>query len=697
MLLSLGAIAVGIGILLDAAAPWLLNRLQTSAFAAPAEVAFEGVRRWARPVGWALIGGGVGLLLTGLAWRLLRRRRRQLRARILAVSSGACRVPVSQLSLRRARWAPRHAGLLRARLRYRPVDAVVSDCSAALAEALEPHTGRSMAVRWQPRRSRFLLVERPALAMRVEQQHLELGKLADTLGHIIGAVTVDQQRSTVTADGAVQQLIARYAHTTRDIGDGFRQRVQAVLDAKAPSPSGYWTVRWNPAGNEVTVVPADPLPRSAPYPLTDPQGHDQLVVPLGLGDGGEVVSWRPEVFPHLLVVGPTGTGKTIFLNNLIVSCLARGWLVFLVDPKELSFRGFDPDALARREWPLWPGVETVATTEPAMESAIDTFYQHLRDRYAALKGFEVAEVELRPMLLVIDEAGELVERLGAYHVSDEKFVALQERAVAEGRDPSKVSKPRGTKNPELAKAWSTLRLGRQGRTFMVTATQRPDVSFIPGEARSNLTTRVGLGHLDGAALEMVFHTRAVQQRVFEIEVDPVTGARHRRRVRGRATVDVGDGPRTIQTYWVPDPAKVITGELAAHDVTLVHGLQQMVQRSRPRWNGQTNTPAVTARSRAAAASALADPAPQVAEPSPVVEDDIGEDLPTVAGEQLAIGQIAVLEVECRPTVVELEEIEDDPFEDDDLQVTYRTTSGDGSGELGVTSVGRKELVRVLES
>ena len=64
----------------------------------------------------------------------------------------------------------------------------------------------------------------------------------------------------------------------------------------------------------------------------------------------------------------------------------------------------------------------------------------------------------------------------------------------------------------LLKLWSLLRLGRQAKIFVITATQRPDVNFIPGEARSNLVARVAMGKQDGPALDMVFNTRMIQQR-----------------------------------------------------------------------------------------------------------------------------------------------------------------------------------------
>ena len=77
-------------------------------------------------------------------------------------------------------------------------------------------------------------------------------------------MTPDQTRARIleAADGLFGTL-GFDATTTRDIADTFRQRVQLVLDAKAPSPTGYWTVRWDPAGNEVTVLPSQPNTRRA--------------------------------------------------------------------------------------------------------------------------------------------------------------------------------------------------------------------------------------------------------------------------------------------------------------------------------------------------------------------------------------------------------------------------------------------------
>lgn len=663
----------------------------------------RGIAEWAPGVAYDLAVSAVLIASVGVAWRLLRRRPRRLRAQVLGVCAAVIRVPVGQVQLSGARWRRgKQRALVRARVRYRPAEAVLGDQSVALGEALVPFVGAPVTVSWQRQRSQFVITPKPSVPLRLEQRYPQtMGKLAETLAHIVGSLEVDQRLSQVSDDGSVQKLVGRYAHTTRDIGDGFRQRVQTVLDAKAPSPSGYWTVRWEPEVNQLTVRPSAPLPTLATYPLDLPGERDQMLIPLGVGDGGRVVHWTPDRFPHLLVVGPTGTGKTIFLFSLIVSCLARGWIVCLIDPKELSFRGFDPNSLRGRGLPEWGGVVTVATTEEQMEEAIAFFHDNMRNRYAAIKMFEVSEDELPPVLMIVDEAGELVERLTEYHTSEAKLQDLHARAEAQGLDPDGVVKPKGTKNPELRKIWSGLRLGRQGRDFVVTATQRPDVSFIPGEARSNLTTRVGLGHLDGAALEMVFNTRAIQQRVFDTSIDS-TGQRRRTRVRGRATVDVGDGPQTIQTFWVPDPANAILGKLSDADQAAIEGMHELVEQSRPRWAHQQEAPPMSGRAQRSASREF--DRELTASDVHATEGEVGvqdQSTPalftetTVRARELEVGDTALLEVDGTHTLVEVQEIEPDPDDADDLQITYQI-SGDGAtaGELGVTSLDPAELIVV---
>jgi len=416
-----------------------------------------------------------------------------------------------------------------------------------------------------------------------------------------------------------------------------------------------------------------------------------------------------------LVIGPTGTGKTIFINSVLGGCLSRGWRVFLADPKELSFRAFEADTLKGLDLPVWPGVDTVATTDRGMEVVIGDVYEEMRRRYAAVKTFEVAERDLQPLLLVIDEAGELVERLNAYHVGEDKLRDLRREAVARGEDPDQVVKPKGTKNPVLGLIWSLLRLGRQCRVYVLIATQRPDVTFIPGEARSNLNTRVGLGRLDGYALEMLFGTRAVQQRVQEVRVDPQTGERTRRRVAGRATVDLGAGPITLQGFWVPDPAKAITGELTLADRAAVRDMHGHVAAHHFRWpgvrldeSGADGGAGSDAWLSAGQGQCLAeDPVPA---PQPMAGDVVDEmvlapiyqEIDLSGYEQrparaLTAGQIVLLEVECRPTSVRLVEVTPDPFGgEDELQVDYEICDPDPrAGQPGVTTLTGHELVPVV--
>ena len=542
--------------------------------------------------GWELMAAIAAIVigLTALIIQLCCEPRGAATFRVLAAAGKGLHLGPNQLTLKGSRWKRgwRRRRLVSGVLRYAPGH-VTEDLSADLAEALEPFAAGVLLIRWEPDRDRFVMNPRPAAAPRLEDEYSMVGAMTRTLEHIFGPLDVDQQATHISGSGEVSEFVAGYHHTTRDLAESFRQRIKVILDAKTPCPTGYWMVKLDPATSRITVLPSQPMPTVAQLPLTTPTTEDRMRIPIGMAAGDDIVWWEPAINPHMLLVGPTGSGKTIFINSMIDLAAARGWLIDLLDPKELSYRGYIPESLKAKGLPLWPGINRVATSELEMEEAIDDIYEELRERYYQLKIFGITEQELRPRLAIIDEAGEMVERLNAFHTSEAKYLALIEKAVAEGRNPDDVAKPKGARNPQLAKLWSLLRLGRQAKIFVITATQRPDVNFIPGEARSNLVARVAMGKQDGAALDMVFNTRHIQQRIHETIVDADTGEKLLKRIRGRATVDVGYGPVSVQTFWTPDPALVITGELDEAGRQLVARQFAYVCRSAALWGTPRST------------------------------------------------------------------------------------------------------------
>lgn len=701
---------------------------------------YDAVAQWAPTVGWGATTVGLGLVAgsaiaarrhpRGGAGRKVNRKT----ARVLGAASPVLGERPDTLRLTRARW--RRGGLRRGVLHYtvdvplsRPtttasdgmptedrdaaLTAAMRGREAALAEALRPYIAGPVKVTWEPRKDRFRIIEKAPEPVRVEDTSPALRTLVDALTHMIPGLVVDQRHTTLYPDLSVAQLVTSYPLTTRDIGDGFRARVQLVLDAKSPAPTGFWSLLWDPAAGTVTVAPALALPQQVPYPLLMPDLHDpdaRLQLPVGVAEGGQVVTWDPRRSPHMLLAGPTGTGKTIFLNAVIMGALVRGWDVYLADPKELSFRGL----------PGWGGIRAIATSEDEMEAVIGTVYRLLRERYRQLKDFEINEDELQPILLVVDEAGELVERLNAYQTSHDKHQALIEAAIAAGRDPDEVKKPTGTKNAELGKIWSLLRLGRQALIQVIIATQRPDVSFIPGEARSNLVSKVGLGRLDGAGLEMVFGTRSVQQRTTERVVDGETGRTVLKAIRGRAVVDMGHGLTPVQGLWVPDPAQKITGELNPADTQLVDNLYDLVTAARaandarvqalptqpapPNWfkggRGEFESDAALDADLARGSWDLSREESLTTLGGDAEGCELDPDtLSTVHGRDLQPGATVLLEVDRRLTLCVIEDVEPDPFSSENdlqLQVSYRVAdSDDRAGQAGVTTLDESEQLEML--
>lgn len=170
--------------------------------------------------------------------------------------------------------------------------------------------------------------------------------------------------------------------------------------------------------------------------------------------------------PHLLVAGSTGTGKTIFLNNLILSLLFRNspesLRLILVDPKRVEFSAY-------RELPhlLTPVIFDAQKTINVLKWLIS----EMERRFDVLSGLgsrdivsynekiakEGEEARLPYIVLIIDELADLMAARG--REMEVGIVRLAQMARAVG-------------------------------IHLVLATQRPSVEVITGLIKANVTSRV---------------------------------------------------------------------------------------------------------------------------------------------------------------------------------------------------------------
>ncbi len=138
------------------------------------------------------------------------------------------------------------------------------------------------------------------------------------------------------------------------------------------------------AGDGSVPTPGEPgqlpLPADPPWSLLERQwqGHG---LPLGVGSKGLLVA-DPEAYPHLLMAGTSGSGKTRFgLRPLIASALAAGWQVLIFDRSGLDFLPFQDH----------PNAHTVLLEEPG--EAVDhiaLLYEIIQQRFATLRAAGVS-------------------------------------------------------------------------------------------------------------------------------------------------------------------------------------------------------------------------------------------------------------------------------------------------------------------
>ncbi len=189
-----------------------------------------------------------------------------------------------------------------------------------------------------------------------------------------------------------------------------------------------------------------------------------LIITLGQDVSGNAVYADLSRMPHLLVAGSTGTGKTIFLNNLMLSLLYRSspeiLRFILIDPKRVEFPVYNelPHLLSPVIYDANRTVNAFKWLTGEMERRFDVLSLAKSRDIASFNEKVTEKEEILPyIVVVVDELADLMAAKGKEVEAGIVRLAQMSRAVG---------------------------------IHLVIATQRPSVEVITGLIKANITSRI---------------------------------------------------------------------------------------------------------------------------------------------------------------------------------------------------------------
>lgn len=308
------------------------------------------------------------------------------------------------------------------------------------------------------------------------------------------------------------KIPAKWDASSLNSRDGFERHFNSTV-----TDNNSWIYEWKTVEGLVIARPINHLPTMASYPGSEK--YPWSTIPLGVGASGEV-SVDLTSYPHMLVCGTTGSGKSVLQRNLIFHCIQHNdmWRFLGVDVKRVEltpFKKYKKTVLGIGA-NLEDGVEIVRYAKEVME----TRYKEMEER-----GFNHFKDLLDPVtgkppyavMLMVDEAF--------------MFMSPEGAKTDEGKMRDQLHAEASTVLGDIA------RLGRASGVHLVLATQRPDATVIKGELKANLDIRVAAGRLDSTPSMMVLDSGAATMLPGDI--------------KGRGIVRFGGNQQQFQGYFAP--------------------------------------------------------------------------------------------------------------------------------------------------
>lgn len=185
------------------------------------------------------------------------------------------------------------------------------------------------------------------------------------------------------------------------------------------------------------------------------------------------LKWNILKQPHLLLAGVTGSGKTTFLNYLIIEMKKMQADIYICDPKRSDLASLKNII----------GADYVASDTNNIAKLSRIVKEKMEQRFIDYKenadnfvyGHSFVDYQLKPVFIIFDE-------LGAFRASSDKKVFTE----------------------TMANLTEVILKGREMGVFCVLSTQKPNANNIPTELRDNLSVRLAMGNMSSEAYRMVF-------------------------------------------------------------------------------------------------------------------------------------------------------------------------------------------------
>lgn len=208
--------------------------------------------------------------------------------------------------------------------------------------------------------------------------------------------------------------------------------------------------------------------------------------------------------------------NSVSQRNILVSCILRpeSWRVICIDLKRVELSRYR--AFSNVVW-------GVATTMDQAIIALRYVRENMMKRYSAMEKLGINDFLDLPyagpaLLVMIDEMAELLSLTG--------------NRSEEGKEEDELRSEAATI------IGSILRLGRAAGVHVVSATQRPDATFLKGESKNNMAARIMCGKAVSTASSMI--------------LDNAEGTRVKSMPRGRVYVQMHGNGDHGQGFHIPD-------------------------------------------------------------------------------------------------------------------------------------------------